>query len=184
MKLNIFKIIVLLSAFLIINTVKAEENKIMSKLSETQKINGKSYNINAGTKDKVQRYLVRHILSTSDTDIIVDDIDEIIEVYKAKSTPNWNELEEDDQTKITNIVADMNTRTNIKIDIDSEGIISIYEPNGELFTKLDQAFDELPEEKKEIPNEGNKSSNTAIIVGGAAFLVLVLVTSNVISRRP
>ena len=78
----------------------------------------------------------------------------------------------------------MDTRSSIKIDIDSEGIISIYEPSGELFTKIDQAFDELPEEKKEISNEENKSSNTAIIVGGAAFLVLVLVTSNVISRRP
>jgi len=183
MKKIMFSFVVLLiSLFVITQQVHAEEtNAIITKVNEIQKINGKAYKFKETFIKDVNNYFDIHTLSDSDISIIVDDIDEIIEVYKAAGVSKWINLDEEQKAKVTKNISNIDENTNLHITISEDGVITIYEKTGEEYTKASNLFVEVEEikEKEEKQYTGNES-NMFIIVGGISFAVLLIVTRNVV----
>ncbi len=186
MKKIIFSFVVILISLLVITQqVKAEEtNAIITKVNEIQKINGKMYKFKDSFIEDIQNYFVEYTLSDTDINYIADNIDEIIEVYKAASVDKWINLPEEERTKVTRFFNDINEKTAVNLSYSENGVLTVYNnKNEELFKASNFLIEVEKEEVKEEPSTTGNDSNMFIIVGGVAFAILLIVTRGVVRDR-
>ncbi len=181
-KILLTSIVFLSFIFIGTNHIYAKtEEDILAKSKEMIEINDKKYRFKGEFIKQIEKYLDKYEVTEEECDIVLTNVEEIINTLKETNTIEWNELSKENQTKITELVSDISIKTSIKATLTQDGILTVYEDNGEEFTKISNILEERAEKEKK--EEEQSTTPTFILVGGAALLALTFMTRKVIKTN-
>ena len=127
--------VVLLCTFTNVNAMT--ESELKAKLTKTYVINGATFKANESQVAQIERYLAQNEISATDADIIASKIDEAVNVIKASGATSIDGLSRTSKDQLISIANDISNTTAVKLSI-SKGVLSVYNTDGSLFTKVEK----------------------------------------------
>lgn len=159
------------------------EGELLEKVSATYTINGDKIKVKDGVLTEVERYFSENEVSSSDCDYISDKIDEAIAIAKKGTATNWNEMTSSEKAEIIELVEEISSNTAVKATLTSDGKLTVYDTDGEVFTKLDDVVISVDEEDGASTVNTSITDSATIIIGGISLIGLLLVTKKVVKAN-
>ncbi len=137
MKKKITLALLLVSGLLITTNVDAmTEDELKNKLTASYTVNGRTEKVDASVVAQIERYLNENEVSADDCDYISGKIDEAINLIEKGSATEWNQLTAKEMEALIAIVDDISSKTSVKAALNKGGVLTIYNEDGTVFTKL------------------------------------------------
>lgn len=163
------------SLFIGVSTVSAmTEAELKAKLSQTIKVGGQDFTLDANTKAYVEKYLNENDVSAADGDYIAGKIDEAITILQNEGKTNFSELSTTAKNNLKALVQNVNDNTSVKATV-TGGSVVVYNNSGTPFFEV----------TKLVKQSGFETSTVAIItslsvlvVAAGAFFVTKQVKAN------
>lgn len=168
---KLFLMVIGVVALVSTNVSAMSENELKAKLTKEYTINGATFKLDDSYVAQLERYLKENEISEKDADYIASKIDEAVKIVEAGNATSIKELTKSEKDKLKALAADVSEKTEVKITIAKGGVITVYNTDGTVFTKITDPI--------KYTND-----NTGIIVASIAFIVLggaILVKKNVLS---
>ena len=158
----------------------ATESDVISKLSETQTINGKSVSVKSDVLNQVKNYLNNYDLTDAECQVILDNIDLAIAKAKEEGATKWSVLSTTGKNKMIEYLNNITSATTINATLTSDGTLTVMTPDGRsVFCKIkDAVVDSAVSSSTTIVNTG-VTSIAVIIIAIVAAAGCVVVTKNV-----
>lgn len=137
MKKKITLVLFLAAGLLLTTNVNAmTESELKDKLTDTYKVNGRTEKVDSAIETQIERYLNENEVSSEDCDYISSKIDEAIALIEKGSATEWRELSSKEMESLIAIVDDISSKTSVKAALSKGGVLTIYNEDGTVFTKL------------------------------------------------
>ncbi len=131
--------IVLLLLLSITNVVKAAtKEQFIDYVTKEVTLNGKQVSLfTKAQKVKLEQYLKQNDLSEDTLNYLEGKFDEGVKILKEAGVTSYKELKGAKRQELTSLVNDVSKTTKIKININSNGTVDVYNLDGTKFTTED-----------------------------------------------
>ena len=130
-------ITVLIMTFFMLNVNAMTESELKNKIASGYEVNGETVKPTEYQLQEIDRYLNKYEISEEHADFISTKIDEIINIAKSSNAKTFTELSSSNKSKIVEIIAEISSKTSVKVTLTKNGILTIYESDGKTpFTEM------------------------------------------------
>lgn len=172
LKITIVFVILLFCAVSVVNA--ATNDELVKYVSKNFNIAGKSVNIGAENKRKVERYLNAHPVTNEQADQIIAKVDEAVKLMNDAGVSNPAKLNKDQKEKLVSIAKDAASIAGATISYDSKNeTVTVYY-NGAVFDTVSV------NSQKGLVQTGNDYS---FVVYGIAGVAVIAVATLVIRKK-
>ncbi len=139
MKKKVIVLIILVISLMIFGITNVEaytKEDLREKMIKTYRINGSEFKASQAQIAELDRYLKVNGLSDKDALYISNKIDEAIALIEAGNAKEFKYLTASEKQKLIAMVADISNNTSVKAALTDGGVLTIYNNDGTIFTKL------------------------------------------------
>lgn len=129
-------VLVSIMAFGVTDVKAYTKADLREKLVKKYVINGSEFKADDDQIVELDRYLRVNGLSDEDAKYIADKMDEAIALIEAGNAKEWKQLTSSEKEKLVAMVADISNHTSVKATLTKGGVLTIYNSDGTVFTKL------------------------------------------------
>lgn len=134
---NLLKISLVFVVLLLIvtNVNAATANEFVEYVTSAKTIAGQKVTlVSAAQKTEIERYLAQNKVSPENLDYLKGKFDEGIEIMNKAGVTDYTKLDKEAKDKLITLANEASEKTGIKITVQSNGTVSIYNLDGTLFT--------------------------------------------------
>lgn len=169
------KILILLLAISLLFCTKVNamtEDELKEKLTDSYTVNGRTEKADSSLVAQIERYLNENEVSHEDCDYISNKIDEAIALIEKGSATQWHQLTSKEKEMLISLVDDISNATSVKSSLSKGGILTIYNEDGTIFTKLSNLI------------KYTDNNIIGIVIGGTISLIgLLLIIKKVVKAN-
>lgn len=136
MKKIICAVLLAVSVLGLTNVSAMTKDELKTKLTSTYEVNGVKFRATDSQIVEIERYINTNDISDYDAEFISNKIDEAVAIIEKGNATSLSELTEFEKEQLMGLVNDITTQTDIKLTVE-DGVITVYNLDGTLFTKID-----------------------------------------------
>lgn len=173
MKKKISLALLLTAGLLVTTNVNAmTEKELQDKMTESYTVNGRTEKADSSIVTQIERYFNENEVSSEDCDYISNKIDEAVALIEKGSATEWRELTSKEKESLIGLVDDISEATSVKASLSKGGVLTIYNEDGTVFTKLSNL----------IKYTDNKEVGL-FIVGAISLVGFLLITKKIVKAN-
>ena len=133
------KTLILSAAALLLFTPKVSamtESELENKLKQEYTINGSTFKASDSQIAQIERYFKNNNVSESDCEYISKQLSEVVDIIKASGATKLSEVKGKYYDQIVAVASNISKNTSVKVTLSSNGVLSVYNIDGTLFTKV------------------------------------------------
>ena len=171
---GLFALLLLVTSVVLpMNVFATNESDLLAKAKEPITVNGKTIRVKSEVITQVERYLKEYEISDKDCKFISDKVDEAIEIAKSAKATGWNGLTASQKAKMISLAEEINKSTSVKATLTSDGLLTIYNSDGSVFTKLSDVF-------TTSSSDGASTSYTGVATAASIIVIAIAATGAVL----
>ena len=163
---NFLLVIVVTFLFGLSSVYAMTEDELFSKLTQSYKVNGVTFQVTDSQKTLIERYLKQYDVSSEDADYVVSKMEAVFNVLKESGKKSFYDLSYNDKQRIISLVADVANHTSVDVAIVS-GELVVYVPG----SQKSEVFYQAPV----VPNENGEitQTNRTLVFAGLGLFTAI-----------
>ncbi len=162
MKRFMMMLLAVLLVFFVVSPVSAlTERQVLDKLEKTYTINGAEFKISPALKKIIEDYANEFEVSNDDLNAIDLAIKNAVEIVEKDKVKKIEDLSSAAKERLLDLLADFRVNTSINVTY-TNGVLTIYTPDGELFDKV-----------TDLVKQTGTETNSIAILAGVSFVVML-----------